>query len=154
MDGAIVIAIFMAVSLWQTRSHLRGEAPGFTLATLDGGTVSTESLAGKPALVVFWAPWCGVCRLESRNVSWVRSLVGTSASVVSVASEYDDLGEVRAYVAEQNVDYPVLLGGRATARAFQVHAFPTVFFLDSEGRITGSVVGYTTTLGLLARLLF
>ena len=154
MDGLVLIVIFFAVSLWQTRSHLRGDAPAFSLRTLDGATVSTESLAGKPVLLAFWAPWCGVCKVESRNISWVKSLVGERAHVVSVASEYENLGEVRGYVADQSVDYPVLLGGRKTARDFQVAAFPTVFFLDAEGRITGSVVGYTTTGGLLMRLLF
>lgn len=154
MDGVIVIAIFFAVSLWQTRSHLRGDAPAFSLSTIEGATVSTASLSGKPTLVVFWAPWCGVCKVESRNVSWLRSLVGERAHVISIASDYDDLADVRAYVAEQGVDYPVLLGGRKLARAFQVTAFPSAFFLDAEGRITSSVVGYTTTAGLLARLLF
>ena len=154
LNGVVVIAVFFGIGLWQTRGHLRGDAPAFSLPTLDGATVSTQSLAGKPTMLVFWAPWCGVCKLESGNVSWVRSLVGAHANVVSVASEYGDLAEVRAYVAEQGVDYPVLLGGKATARAFAVAAFPTVFFLDGQGRITGSAVGYTTTLGLLTRLLF
>jgi thioredoxin-related protein len=48
----------------------------------------------------------------------------------------------------------VLLGDEETVRAFRVEAFPTTYFLDAEGRITGSVAGYTTTPGLLARLLF
>jgi hypothetical protein len=73
--------------------------------------------------------------------------------VVSVAAAFGDLGEVRAYQRAHQVEYPVLLGDEATLRAFRVEAFPTTYFLDAEGRVTGSVVGYTTTGGLLARLL-
>lgn len=169
MDGALVIAIFLGVNAWQSRDHLRGPAPAFNLVALDprqdprqgdaaagGGIaaarVSNETLAGKPTMIVFWAPWCGVCRADSPAVSRVQSMVGERANVVSIASEYDSLQDVQRYVDDVNVDYPVLLGGKKTAREFRVKAFPTVFFLDSEGNIDGSVVGYTTTAGLLARL--
>lgn len=33
----------------------------FTVATLDGATFDGRSLAGKPALLWFWAPWCPTC---------------------------------------------------------------------------------------------
>ena len=162
MDGAVLIAIFLGVNAWQSRGHLRGVAPAFELRVLDVTTnpgvaseerVSNTTLAGKPTMLVFWAPWCGVCKADSPAVSRVRSIVGERANVVSIASEYESLRDVNGYVTTVGVDYPVLLGGKKTARDFQVRAFPTVFFLDSDGNIDTSVVGYTTTAGMLARLL-
>lgn len=144
--------VVWGVNAWQTRNLQQGETPGFSLQRLDGGLVNNDSLRGKPTMLVFWAPWCGVCRASSQNVSWVQSWVGDRAQVLSIASQYTSEAEVRRYVAEQDVDYPVLLGGRETARAFGVRAYPTVFFLDEEGAITRSVVGYTTTLGMYLRL--
>jgi len=101
----------------------------------------------------FGARGGGGARPVSPAVSGVRSLVGDRAHVVSVASEYGSLAEVQDYVDDVGADYPVLLGGKKAARDFQVRAFPTVFFVDSDGNIDGSVVGYSTTAGLLARLL-
>jgi thiol-disulfide isomerase/thioredoxin len=154
MDGAVLIAIFLGVNAWQSRGHLRGEAPVFELKMLDTEErISNATLSGKPTMLVFWAPWCGVCKADSPAVSRVRSIVGERANVVSIASEYESLRDVHRYVDDVDADYPVLLGGKKTARDFQVRAFPTVFFLDSDGNIDGSVVGYTTTAGMLARLL-
>lgn len=154
-DGLFFLAILTAVTAFQTRDHLgSGPVPEFSLQTLDGQQVRSAGLAGKPTLIAFWAPWCPVCKVESRNLSWARKLVGDRARVVSIAAAYDDVAAVRRYVADQGVDYPVLLGGEAQTRDFHVQGFPTVYFLDAGGRVKGSVVGYTTTLGLVARLLW
>jgi len=55
-------------------------------------------------------------------------------------------------VRDHGVDYPVLLGDDALLRALRVEAFPTTYFLDAQGRVRRSASGYTTTLGLLARI--
>jgi thiol-disulfide isomerase/thioredoxin len=151
-EVALALALVFGMGLWQTRGHLRGVAPDGPLQALDGGPVALSSLRGKPVLLAFWAPWCGVCKAESQNLSWVRSLVGDRAQVVTVAAAYHDVAQVRAYLRDRGADYPVLLGGDAWTAQFGVSAFPSVYFLDAQGAVRSSSVGYTTTLGLLLRL--
>jgi thiol-disulfide isomerase/thioredoxin len=153
MDLVVLLALLTAIGAWQARHHLRGAPPEVALRTLDGAPASLASLRGKPAMVAFWAPWCGVCGAQSRNVGWAMRLAGERARVVSIATSFEDVAQVRAYVADHEVAYPVLLGGDDAVRAFRVDAYPTLYFLDAEGRITGSAAGYTTTAGMLARLL-
>jgi thiol-disulfide isomerase/thioredoxin len=148
-----LLALFMAINAWQTSDLPRGDVPRFTLRAIDGGAFDSAGLAGKPALLVFWAPWCGVCRAQSQNVSWAQSMAGARVRVVSVATSYRSVAELQAYMSEQEVDYPVLLGNAALARSFGVRAFPTVFYLDAHGKIARATVGYTTTFGLLWRAL-
>ena len=152
MDGVLIVIAILAVGAWQTRGHVRGAAPNFALQVLDGSTATLASFAGKPTLLAFWAPWCGVCRANEGSVEQLKEWAGDRAHVVSVASDYRDPEEIRAYAAEHHLGDPVLLGGKATARAYGVQAFPTYYFLDEAGRITGSSVGYTTSVGMAARL--
>ncbi|ATB27481.1 TlpA family protein disulfide reductase [Melittangium boletus] len=153
LDLLLFALVFGAVATWQTRRLPVGApAPDFTLRTLSGDTVRLAELRGQPVVLAFWAPWCGVCKAESSTLSQLQGTVGGSARVLSVAVAYDDEADVRRFVREHDVDYPVLLGGGALTRAYAVEQFPTTFFVSAEGRIERAVIGYTTLPGMLWRL--
>jgi thiol-disulfide isomerase/thioredoxin len=154
VDLTVMAAIVLVLGAFQTRNHPRGAAPAYTFTTLDQAPVTLASLAGKPTLLAVWAPWCGVCKAESGNVSRARAWMGERAHVVSVSTAFNDVSEVRAYMAAQGVDYPVLLAQDDFQKLMHIDAFPTVFVLDSQGRIVSSMQGYTTTLGLVWRTLW
>lgn len=151
VDLSILAVILAVIGAFQTRNHPRGAMPSYNFSTLEGAPVSLASLQGKPTLLAVWAPWCGVCKVESGNVSRVHRWLGARANVVSVATGFNDVREVRGYMEAQAVDYPVLLARDDFSQVMRVDAFPTVFVLDREGRIVNSMQGYTTTLGLLWR---
>lgn len=152
---ALLLLIVGVVGAWQTRHHIAGgeDAPTFALRTLDGERVSTEGLKGKPTVLVFWAPWCTVCGAESSTISWVRDAYKDRIHLYSVALAYKDREDVQGFIKKHGVDYPVLLGHRGITRDWKVEAFPTLYILDSQGRIAHSTTGYTTMAGLFFRLL-
>jgi thiol-disulfide isomerase/thioredoxin len=151
VDLSVLAVLVVGMGLYQTRNHPRGPAPAYTFTTLEQGSASFASFAGKPTLVAVWAPWCGVCKVESGNVSRARAWLGERANVVSVATSFQDVSQVRGYMQAQGVDYPVLLAREDFQQVMHIEAFPTVFVLDSQGRIVSSMTGYTSTLGLFWR---
>lgn len=154
MDLAVAGLLFLAVMAWQTR-NLPGVGtlmPDVQLRSLSGEQVRLSDLRGKPVLLTFWAPWCGVCKRESSNLSAVRRMMGDRAHVLTIAADYEDEADVRRFVQQQGADYPVLLGEDSLTRALHVKAYPTTFVLSADGRIEQATVGYSTQLGLLWRL--
>lgn len=56
----------------------------FTGTTLDGESFSGASLAGKPAVLWFWAPWCPTCRAQSQAVARLAEEYSGEVAVVGV----------------------------------------------------------------------
>jgi peroxiredoxin len=154
-DIAIFAVALTVISMWQGRDFVDAgqPAPAFDLADLDGERHSLASYAGKKTMVIFWAPWCGVCGAESDNVSRVESWLGDRVNVVSVVLDYQGRAGIQTFIDDQDVDYPVLLGKQQTGADYNVSAYPTMYVIDEEGRIEHAVSGYSTTLGMLWRVL-
>lgn len=113
-------------------------APAFTLSTLNGGTVSKDSLKGQPALVMFWASWCPVCRKELPILGqFYRTERPAKLQVVSVGFA-DPRENVLDYVranAETFVFPTAYDEGNRVAEAFGINATPTFVLLDQAGAI-------------------
>lgn len=119
-------------------------APAFTLQTLDGDTVSLESLQGQVVLVNFWASWCPPCRVEMPGFEKVyRERKDEGFVIIGIATDTNAQDKIRAFVEEHDISYPILLANRDVIVAYGgVDALPESFLVDREGRIQHRVVGF------------
>lgn len=157
MDLGIIALIFFAFSAYQTRNLIDRSAPlpPATLISLDGEELSFDDLNQRRTVIYFWATWCGACSLQSGAISSLHSRAEKreDLEVISVVLHYQSEEQVRAFVKENQIDYPVYLGTPGVAASFNIDIFPTVYIVDSERRVRHGLAGYTTGLGLRARLL-
>jgi peroxiredoxin len=154
LEVIVFAGMFVAILAYQERNLLSHHtlAPAFSLESLDGRTVSLEDYRGKRVLVHFWATWCGVCRQELSALSAVQKGLGPDEALLTVVADSDDRAHVRDFVAKEGIRYPVLLADATTLRAYRIGMFPTNYFLDAEGRISGHTVGMSTRWSFRARL--
>ena len=156
LDLALIGVVFGVVSGWQGRHLLPANdprtAPGFTLAGLDGGAYSLADNDGRPAVLYFFAPWCGVCNLSVHNLRQLRAArEEEDLAIYLISVGHRSREEVAEFVERHELTMPVLLDGGGTARDYHVQATPTVYILDKDKRIKHRSVGYTTSLGLRLR---
>ena len=154
---AIVVALVVALHAWRTRDLLpmdeRTAAPAFELPLLDGGTVRSADLAGRPTVLYFFAPWCTVCAASAHQLRWFSRLASDRAGVLLIALDWQSAREVEDYVARHGLGLPVALGGASMAATWRIRGYPTYYVLDSERRIAAVDVGVSTVPGLLLRTL-
>ncbi len=145
----IVLLLLLSLEAFLTRESVGMRAPAIDSTTLSGKHFSLQQLQGKPAVVHFWASWCPVCELEQ---GMVQSAAG-ELPMITVAMQSGTADEVRAYLAAQGVDYPVVNDERGwLSGQYGVKAVPASFILDGEGRVRFATRGYTTGWGLRIRL--
>ncbi len=116
-------------------------APVFSLQTLDGKTVSLESLRGKPVLINFWASWCEPCKAEHQSLQAAAQAYGDRVQFLGIV--YQDTPEnAQGYLRMRGNVFPQLLDPEThTAIDYGVAGVPESFFIDGQGVIRRKVVG-------------
>lgn len=148
-DAALVVLVVLAVRAFHLRDAKSGRAPAFVAQDVAGTPVRVPSADRQPTLVYFWATWCGTCSAMRGNIS----ALADAERVVSIASRSGARAQVAAFARAQGLDYPVVADEQdRLMRAYGVRAFPTAFVVDAAGDIRHVEVGYTTELGLRARM--
>jgi len=157
LEALLVVVIVVGVQAWRARDLLPADqrtlAPDFTLADLHGRTWSTAELRGKPAVIYFFAPWCGVCAASSPQLRWFHRWRGDDVQVLLVGLDWSAPQELHDYAQRHELGMPVLIGDRATGAAYRIQGYPTYYVIDAEGRVARRDTGLSTVAGLWLRTL-
>ena len=123
------------------------EAPTFTISTVRGSTVSSDTLGKYKATVLnFVAPNCGFCKRQIPNIEKVRAAYETKGiQFVNVAQKmrkdftteeivrtFSDIGSNIDVAHDKN---------NVIGQRYKAVSFPTLFVLDRNGKVHDVVVG-------------
>ena len=150
LEALAIVAVVVAVTLWQTRGLPAGPAPGLVGTAIDGRPLALADVVratnGKPVLVVFWATWCPVCKAEDGNIQSISA----DHPLLSVAMQSENVAK---HLQERSLTFATIDDPRAAlADEWNVRGVPSHFIVDGKGNVRFRVVGYATTWGLRARL--
>jgi thiol-disulfide isomerase/thioredoxin len=108
----------------------------FTAQTTDGQSFSGESLAGKKAVLWFWAPWCPKCRAEAPRVAAAAQAGAGKITFVGVAAQ-DDLPAMQKFVTDYKVGGFTHVADLDAAiwTRFGVTQQPAYAFIGSDGKV-------------------
>jgi len=135
----------------QSSSSPGGKAPAFVLAATDGRQVSLASLAGRPAVINFWASYCPPCRAE---MPLLQRDAGSSSNVQLVLiNEGDNRQAARDFLDSVAVHQPALLDSDLSiGHAYGAIALPTTVFIRADGTIAARHIGQLDAIVLAAQI--
>lgn len=128
------------------RSDLAGKpAADFTLASLDGDTVSLASLRGQVVLLNFWASWCIAC-IEEHGVLVEAERTYGPRGLRIVGVVYNDSREnAQRWMEMRGGEWVNLLDpGSRTAIEYGLYGVPETVLIARDGRVAHKRIGPVT----------
>lgn len=113
----------------------------FTARTVAGADFNGASLAGKPVVLWFWAPWCPTCAGQANGVKATAEQLAGKVNVVGVGG-LDDETAMRRFITEWKLDAVPHLSDEAGTvwKKFGVTSQSTFVLLDSRGTVVRKAV--------------
>ena len=152
-DLALAIAVFVGLQAWLTRDVVRGALPAIDAPLVNASTATAHDwrlAQGRDGFLLYvWAGWCAICKTIEGSVDAVSG----SAPLLTVAMQSGTPAEVAAALTQRGLHWPTLVDPTgALSRDLGVDAVPTLIFIGRHGAVRSVTQGYTTKLGIRARL--
>lgn len=151
--AALLIAAVLAVLLGGNASTAKiRHAPALPTQVLVGPGVDIAGLRGRPAIIHFWASWCGPCVKEAPQLARLAGELHGRARLVGIDWS-DSHSGAASFVRQHHWTFTVLVDSSGeVGNAYGITGLPTTFLLDSRGGIVRRLIGPQTAAGLLASL--
>jgi thiol-disulfide isomerase/thioredoxin len=133
-QGAEIVKFFVPPN---TAQLLSKKVPDFKFFDPAGKPFTPESLAGKVAVLDFWATYCGPCRQTLPALDKVYQQYKANPKVafyaVSVDAPKMKNEEVAKVLAQWKVGVPMLRDAEQSAMALKFTGIPTTFLIGADG---------------------
>ena len=133
--AGVVSALAVTLTLATAPAAVADDRLQFTGTTLSGAPFNGSSLAGRPAVLWFWTPWCPFCNAEAPSVSKAAA-TNPKVAFVGVAA-HSDVAAMQSFVDKYHLSFPNLndADGSIWAR-YNVPWQPAYVFYRADGSST------------------
>lgn len=150
LTAVFFIVLYLAIRPFMQGDVIQGVAPTLKTESITGKAIHLKDYRGQPVMVHFWATWCPICEFERDGIENVAK----DYAVINIATQSNDDEGLLTYanVHQMNADIIVNDFDGTLMKQFGARAVPATFIIGPDGAIEFVEVGYSTSLGLKARL--
>lgn len=123
-------------------------APEWTLTTIAGDSISLADLRGKIVLIDFFYKSCAPCCAALPTLQRIHEKYKEQGVVVIGIDPYDDpvKADMADFIEKRSVGYTVVFSDRELPQKYRVTGYPTLFFINREGKIVKYHEGFSASM--------
>lgn len=110
-------------------------APEFKMVDTNGNELSTESSKDKIVVLNFWFTTCKPCIEEIPELNQVYSRYRENEHVVFASITFNKENEVKKFLEENPLQYPIVANARNICNLFKVNGYPTNIVIGKDSKI-------------------
>jgi peroxiredoxin len=142
LAAGIIILSLLTGCTSKEKTGVSAGAPDFTLQDMSGKKVSLSGLKGSVVLLEFWTTWCPPCRTSIPALEHLhKTYGGKGLTILAISMDEGGWDDVRAFMAEHKITYPVLQGTEDVSLQYQVRMIPAMFLVDKQGIVRKEYIG-------------
>ena len=158
--GAVAIVLFAVSVLLSTSAWAQNRAADFSFRSIDGETVSSESLRGEVVVLAFGASWLPLTRNQMEAVKKLADqYAGRGVAVYWVSTESES-AKSKNYVSDEQLrelarKYKATVlrdPDGVVSKRLGVDQLPSVVIIDKQGNIASTIGGMDPTADLAKQL--
>ena len=138
-----IVLVALIITLPVIAAGQKDKAPQLKIKDLRGRTHRLSDYKGKVVLLNFWATWCPPCRAEMPDlIKMQREYQSKGLQVIGITYPPQEIEEVRQFIRELGVNYPVALGTKEMRTLFdKTETLPLTVVIDRQGNIVERIEG-------------
>ena len=119
-------------------------APEWSLPTLTGDTLRLADLKGKVVLLDFFYKSCAPCCAALPVLQSLHEKYKDKGFMMIGIDPIDDPveDEMADFLTKRDITYTILFAERELSSTYRVSGYPTLYFLDREGKIAKMHIGF------------
>ena len=123
-------------------------APEWTLPTLSGDSISLADLRGKVVLLDFFYKGCAPCCAALPTLQRMHEKYKDQGVVIIGIDPIDDpvKDDMADFIKKRSVGYTVVFSDRELPQKYRVTGYPTLFFINREGKIVKYHEGFSASM--------
>jgi thiol-disulfide isomerase/thioredoxin len=142
----VVLVGYKAPGIFDNFKKQNQPAPVATIKTISGAEI-TFPIPNQKMIVVFWATWCGPCKIELNRLNDMMANGLIKSNQLLAISVQESAETVNAFLNQNPLQFMVALDESGEAsNQYNVTGTPTIVFLDDQGKINWATSGLSPTL--------
>ncbi|GFI61503.1 thiol-disulfide oxidoreductase ResA [Clostridiales bacterium] len=109
-------------------------APDIKLVKFDETEASLSDYLGKPTIMVFWATWCGYCKIELPALEMLKENYGDKINIIAVNCG-DTAEDAKEFFEDKGYSFEAAMASFEDSLLYGADSIPVTVIMDKDGVI-------------------